>query len=214
MRHNNFALSISLLPALALSATSAIAQEAASPPAADTARVDLSAAAENSPTRPDQSQYTNADTTWWTFGAGASTDFDELSDINATASFEYFVDCRVSVVAELAVRDFDMPGDDVQGINPAIVFRWHFWTSDNNDWTAFVDMGIGILLTTDDVPQDGTSINFTPRAGFGITKAISDSWRIQAGARWSHISNGRIFGDDDNPASDGIMLFVGFTTNF
>lgn len=202
MQHSILALSLLL-------AAPALAQDV---PASQPARVDLAGAAESAPSL--QSTYTNADTTWYTFGAGASTDFDELSDINVTAAIEHFVVDDVSVIGELALRDFDIPGDDVQAINPAIVFRWHFWSTPDNDWTAFADIGIGIQFSTDDVPQDGTSLNFTPRAGIGMTKAISDNWRIQFGARWSHISNGRIFGDDDNPSSDGIMAFVGFTTTF
>ena len=201
MQRTSLALSLLL-------AAPAFAQEA---PQSQPAQIDLSAAAS---TPSPQSSYTNADTTWDTFGAGASTDFDELSDIHVTAAIEHFVVDDISVIGELALRDFDIPGDDVQAINPAIVFRWHFWSTPDNDWTAFADIGIGIQFSTDDVPQDGTSINFTPRAGFGMTKAISDNWRIQFGARWSHISNGRIFGDDDNPSSDGIMAFVGFTTTF
>jgi len=194
------------LPVVCLAiASSAFGQEG------QPAQVDLTAAATGKQT---QSQYTNADTGWWTFGVGASSDFDAISDINVMANYEYFVTEDVSVIGEVAIRDFDIPGDDVQAINPAIVFRWHFWSSDDNDWTVFGDIGIGIMLSTDDVPQDGTSVNFTPRVGVGVTKAISDSWRLQAGVRWSHISNGRIFGDDDNPSSDGAMAYIGFTTSF
>jgi Lipid A 3-O-deacylase (PagL) len=208
----------------ALVASTALAQESIPPPAP--ASVDLSAAASTQASTQSgnaaehragvrtQSNYTNEGSTWWTFGAGASTDFDELSDMNVTAAIEHFVVDDISIIGELALRDFDIPGDDVQAINPAVVFRYHFLGDDHNDWTVFADIGIGVQFSTDDVPQDGTSINFTPRAGVGFTKAISHNWRIQVGARWSHISNGRIFGDDDNPSSDGIMAFVGFTMPF
>jgi hypothetical protein len=191
-----------MMLACACSAT-CIAQEVEKAPASSEAKLRLTQAA-----------YTQADTSWWTFGAGTSSDFDELSDINATAAYSYFVDDGIEVSAELALREFDQPGDDVWGVNPAIIFRWHFYRSEDNDLTAFADVGIGAMISDDDVPQNGTSLNFTPRAGLGITKAISDQWRFQIGARWSHVSNGRIFGSDDNPASDGIMLFVGFTTTF
>jgi hypothetical protein len=192
------------LAVLALSAMSAFGQETA-PETSDIPQAALSLT---------QAAYTNADTSWWTFGLGASQGNGTISDGNITAAYSYFVTDGVEVSGELGLRAINQPGDNVYGINPAIIFRWHFWRSENNDWTAFADIGIGAMLTDDDVPQDGTSINFTPRAGVGLTKALGDDWRVQVGARWSHISNGRIFGNDDNPASDGIMLFIGFTTSF
>lgn len=152
--------------------------------------------------------------TWWTFGAGTSTDFDELSDVNVTIAWSKFVDEDVELMVELALREFDMPGDDQIGINPMLVFRKHWKLGEDHTWTAFADVGIGIMISPDDVPQDGTSFNFTPRAGGGLTYAINEDWRVIAGLRWSHISNGRIFGDDDNPASDGVMFSVGLITSF
>lgn len=172
------------------------------------------AAAATTPTPQTSADFGTFNTTWWTFGAGTSTDFDELSDINVTIAWSKFVDEDVELMLELAVRDFDMPGDDQIGINPMLVFRKHWKLGEDHTWTAFADVGIGVMITADDVPQDGTSINFTPRLGGGLTYAINEDWRVVAGLRWSHISNGRIFGDDDNPASDGVMFGVGLTTSF
>jgi hypothetical protein len=158
--------------------------------------------------------YLEANTQWWTFGVGASMDFDELSDMNATFAWTNFIEERVEFTLELAIREFDQPGDDAWGVNPAMVFRWHWWESPDRTWTSYIDIGIGVMLSSDDVPSDGTSINFTPRGGFGLTRALTDDWRLQAGFRWSHISNARILGSDDNPSSDGIMLYFGLITRF
>ena len=66
------------------------------------------------------------------------------------------------------------------------------------------------LFTGDDVPPDGTSINFTPRAGMGVTRALDDSGtRLMVGVRWAHISNARIEGDGENPSRDSVMGYVG-----
>lgn len=154
------------------------------------------------------------DTTWWTFGAGASTDFDEFSDINVTVAWSKFIDEDIEMMIEVAIREFDMPGDDQVGFNPMLDFKKHWKLGEDHTWTAFADIGIGIMISTGDVPRDGTSFNFTPRFGGGLTYAINDDWRVIAGLRWSHISNGRIYGDDDNPASDGIMFSVGLITSF
>ncbi len=154
-----------------------------------------------------------ANSTWFTFGAGTSSDFDELSDINVTVAWSKFISTDFEMIAELAVREFDMPGDDQIGINPMIVFRKHWALDDDRDWSFYFDIGIGILISADDIPQNGTSFNFTPRVGSGFTYQLSDEWRLIAGLRWSHISNARVFGDDDNPSSDGVMFSIGLSTS-
>ncbi len=165
-------------------------------------------------TRQTSADFGKYNTMWWTFGAGGSTDFDELSDINITVAWSKFVDHDVEMMVEVALREFDMPGNDQIGINPMLVLRQHWDLGETHTWTMFVDAGIGFMISADDVPEDGTSFNFTPRAGFGVTYAVSEEWRVVAGLRWSHISNGRMFGDDDNPSSDGVMFSVGLTTSF
>ncbi|MFN9991847.1 MAG: acyloxyacyl hydrolase, partial [Phycisphaerales bacterium] len=86
--------------------------------------------------------------------------------------------------------------------------RWHFLNKER--MTVYADLGIGVLFTTDDVPSDGTSFNFTPRAGAGITHRLGDSAnRFELGVRWAHISNARTSGDGDNPSRDSIMLYGG-----
>lgn len=169
--------------------------------------------------KPPPQVFAQQGTTWLTFGAGTSSDFDELSDMNITAAWSRFVAPGWEVMVEVAVREFDMPGEDQWALNPAIIFRHHWLLGDEtdghaSDWTLYLDIGIGVMLSPDDIPQDGTSFNFTPRLGVGTTFRISEDWRMVLGARWSHISNGRIFGDDDNPSSDGIMAHLGFTTSF
>jgi hypothetical protein len=70
-------------------------------------------------------------------------------------------------------------------------------------------------VSTDDVPNDGTSFNFTPRLGVGFTRQLTDSGiRLEGGLRWAHISNARITGDADNPARDSAMLYVGLIFPF
>lgn len=164
--------------------------------------------------RSHPAKWGQADTAWLTLGAGTSTDWDELSDINVTAAYSYFVDQDVEFMVELAIREFDMPGEDQIGFNPMMVFRRHFALDDDRDWTWYIDIGIGVMLSADDIPQDGTSFNFTPRAGTGLTYQVSDDWRLIAGLRWSHVSNARIFGDDDNPSSDGVMFSIGLSTSW
>ncbi len=141
-------------------------------------------------------------------GGGVAADFVDNTDVNAYLSYTYFLVDWVEVNAELGAWYHFQDNEDAAGLNPALVFRWHLIHREN--WTFYVDAGIGLLFNTDSVPEGGTHINFTPRAGLGVTYRISESGaRLQAGLRWHHISNARITGDRGNPATDAPMLYVG-----
>ncbi len=167
------------------------------------------------------SQYAKNDTMWWSATVGVASDFDDIEDVNASIGFSYFAADDVEVGGDLLLRYIIQDGNDALGVNPYIFFRWHFLTSStllgmNADaaagdraWTMFLEAGIGPMFSTDDVPPPATSTNFTPRAGVGITAAISERTRLLASLRWSHVSNADILGNDNNVGSDGVMLTVG-----
>lgn len=146
--------------------------------------------------------------------AGARDGEQDVNEVSLLAQVTWFVDDRIEVGAELGVRWFDMDTDSALGVNPQLLFRWHFWQSESGDWSAFADAGVGMMFSTNDVPAQGTTFNFTPRVGVGVTYRISDSWRVLTGLRWSHVSNARTSGDSNNPASDAAMVYIGFATSF
>lgn len=144
---------------------------------------------------------------WWTIGAGVSNNFNRATDLNARFNLSYFIAQDVEVAGELGVWYYGLENEAV-GFNPASYIRWHFLNKER--MTVYADLGIGVLFTTDDVPSDGTSFNFTPRAGAGITHRLGDSAnRFELGVRWAHISNARTSGDGDNPSRDSVMLYGG-----
>lgn len=145
---------------------------------------------------------------WWTIGGGVANDFSDATDLNLFGAYSYFLIDDVEFSAELGAWYYAQTGDDTAGLNPNMILRWHFYN--DQDWTVYADVGIGLVFTADDVPPDGTSINFTPRAGLGFTHALDDSGtRLMVGVRWAHISNARIEGDGENPSRDSVMGYVG-----
>lgn len=146
---------------------------------------------------------------WWTIGAGGAVGRRTHVDGNVYGAWSHFLADDIEFAAELGVWYYNQEDDDAVGINPNIVFRWHFVNED--DFTLYADIGIGVIGTTDNVPFDGTSFNFTPRAGVGATIALNDAGdeRLIIGLRWAHVSNARINGDDNNPGIDTIMLYSG-----
>ncbi len=151
--------------------------------------------------------YGTEGTEWVLFGTGVAYDFENATDININIGYSRFLVDDLEWVLELSAWYHDQDGDDALSLNPVIDFRWHFYNQ--GDTSLFVNLGIGLLAATDNVPATGTGFDFTPRAGVGLTHQLSDDGtRLIAGLRWHHISNARINGDDDNPGRDAPMLYM------
>lgn len=159
-------------------------------------------------------RYGDAGTMWWTIGGGAASDFDTSDDYNLHVAWSWFLVDRFEWGLEAGAWYFDQEGENEYGGSAHMLFRWHFWMSDDRKWSIFADAGIGLLATTGDVPNGGTSFDFMPRVGAGFTREIAENTRLEAGLRWHHISNARINGDNNNPSRDGIMLYTGVVFPF
>lgn len=151
-----------------------------------------------------------------TIGSGVAfglEDDDDSTDFNLNVAWSRFLVDDIEMRLELGAWYFEQESDDAWGVNPNFVLRWHLLNKDR--WTFYADAGIGLLFSTDDVPPGGTSANFTPRAGVGITHQMGDrGQRAELGVRWHHVSNARITGDSDNPDRDGIMIYAGYSFPF
>jgi hypothetical protein len=159
------------------------------------------------------SRYGAEGTEWILFGGGAAYDFKESTDINVNVAYSVFLIDDVEWVLELSGWYHAQEGDDAASINPVMEFRWHFYNK--GDTSFFLNGGIGLLAATDNVPDGGTSLDFTPRAGVGLTHRIGhDGARLIAGLRWHHISNARFNGEDRNPSRDAPMIYVQMAVPF
>lgn len=161
-------------------------------------------------------RFASAGSHWGSFGLGATPSFaGDSVGLNATFSYSYFLIDGVEIAGELGTWYYDQDGDNAFGVNPCAVLRWHFWRSDDARTTFYADTGIGFMVSNDKIPFDGTSFNFTPRMGVGMTYQLTDSgWRLQTGLRWNHVSNARITSDSNNPSRDGPLLYVNFIFPF
>ena len=126
-------------------------------------------------------------------------------------SFSYFATDDFSVEIEFNGLYFDQESvDDAAGFNFNLLLRWHILARD--DWSLYVDLGAGVMETSEPVPAGGSSFNFTPQLGGGISYEISDNVRLFTGMRWHHISNSRTF--DFNPAQDSFYVYAGLSFPF
>lgn len=99
-----------------------------------------------------------------------------------------------------------------EGGGLSLLFRWHMIQC--GDLGFFADAGAGMLLTGLSYPADGTHFNFTPQVGLGVTYRIDQDLNLILGGRWHHISNANLHGEDNNPGSDGAMVYAGLMLSF
>ncbi|TVQ64195.1 MAG: hypothetical protein EA379_02335 [Phycisphaerales bacterium] len=150
--------------------------------------------------------------TWWgSVHAGYARELTqpaEANDVNLAFTFSTFLETDFELMLQLGAWYFDQEGDNAGGLNFMLGFRWHF--HNEGPRSLFLDGGVGLLASTDLVPDEGTGFNFMPFVGAGFTHAIGDDGlRFLAGVRWHHISNARIKGEERNPSRDGVMVYAG-----
>lgn len=93
-----------------------------------------------------------------------------------------------------------------------LFLRYHFLR--RPDWSIYVELGGGMLISEYEFPANGTHFNFTPTAGVGFTYRVYENVRLMAGARWYHLSNAGIEGTERNPSLDAAALYAGIMVPF
>ncbi len=164
------------------------------------------------PEHPRIAPYGAKGSTRWYIHGGGARDFDDGDDTLFLfgAGLSHFIADGLALNAELNGVFVNQWGEDAEGANFNLLFRWHFIRERN--WSMYMDAGAGLLLTGNDVPANGSSFNFTPQAGLGFTIDLGNDARFLVGARWHHISNANIY--NSNPGRDSIMGYAGVSFPF
>ena len=158
-------------------------------------------------------------TTWgqegswrWCIRGGYAEDLkqDKNNLILLGVEFDYFIADELSLDMGVNLIDVTQTGEDTDGINFTLQLRWHAIAKE--DWSFFVEGGVGLLLTEHNIPPDGSDFNFTPQVGLGFSFDANDSARWLIGFRWHHISNANTH--RTNPGRDSFMLWVGVSFPF
>lgn len=150
-------------------------------------------------------EFGEAGTQRWYLQAGAASDFDDDSFLLTGVGISHFFYDGHSANLELNGLSVSQPGADALGATLTFLVRSHWIRAEN--WSIYVDGGAGIIFTTGDVPEVGSSFNFTPQVGGGASFAINENQRIMTGLRWYHISNADTF--ESNPGLDTLFGYVG-----
>jgi hypothetical protein len=152
---------------------------------------------------------------FFSVAAGYSNNFQDDQAGSLTLGYSRFIADELEFNLELTGWYFVQDGDDTGGLSPIMNLRWHLLHAEDYSWSVFGEAGFGLLFAFDNVPDGGTGFNFLPRLGAGFTTRLDDEGtRLIMGVRWQHISNGRIEGDERNPARDSLMVWAGVMVPF
>lgn len=143
----------------------------------------------------------------WSLHSGFTLQNSSNSLTEAGVGFEHFLLDDLSLEVQFSGAYVDQVGDDVAGMTMNLLFRWHFISEEA--WSFYLEAGAGLIWTTDNVPQSGSHLNFTPQTALGISFEIKPETRIYASVGFHHLSNAGIF--DTNPSRDSISFRLGIS---
>lgn len=92
------------------------------------------------------------------------------------------------------------------GIAP-VVWRWNF--PPRPTWSAFAELSMGGLWTSDDIPEHTSRVNFSAHWGGGVRRRWRDGHALLLAYRFQHFSNGNQLGS--NPGVNSHVLLAGWT---
>jgi len=93
-----------------------------------------------------------------------------------------------------------LEGSDALGLGFGPMGRWNLLEIKRVRF--FGDAGPDVIFTNNPFPAGGTNYDFFLRAGGGAAFRLNESYWLEAGFRWTHISNGQGIGPG-NPAWQG-----------
>ena len=92
------------------------------------------------------------------------------------------------------------------GIAP-VVWRWNF--PPRRAWSAFAELSMGGLWTSDEIPEQTSRVNFTAHWGAGVRRPWRGANALLLAYRFQHFSNGNQL--SSNPGVNSHVLLAGWS---
>ncbi|MFU8829241.1 MAG: acyloxyacyl hydrolase [Phycisphaerales bacterium] len=156
-----------------------------------------------------------AGSSWLSLSAGVMFDNSDNTDYSLRLTYHQFLAKDFEINLGLTGWLHDQPEQNEASGSFDLGFRYHFLTDPERGWSVYADTGIGLMLSTGNVPERGTSYNFTPRAGVGLTMRLPENLgggvgaRLDLGVGWQHYSNASTSSSRNNPARDSLIIRLG-----
>jgi hypothetical protein len=92
------------------------------------------------------------------------------------------------------------------GVAP-VVWRWNF--TPHRTWSAFAELSMGGLWTTEPLPENTSRVNFSAHWGGGVRLFPHGAHALLLGYRFQHFSNGNQF--NANPGVNSHVVIAGWS---
>lgn len=92
------------------------------------------------------------------------------------------------------------------GVAP-VVWRWNF--TPHTKWSAFAELSMGGLWTSDPIPENTSRVNFSAHWGGGVRLRPRGRNAVLLAYRFQHFSNGNQFGS--NPGVNSHVFLAGWS---
>jgi len=156
-----------------------------------------------------------AGSSWLSLTAGVMFDNSDNIDYSLRLTYHQFLARDFEINLGLTGWFHDQPEENEASGSFDLGFRYHFLNDTERGWSVYADTGIGLMLSSGNVPELGTSYNFTPRAGVGLTMLLPENLggavgaRLDLGLGWQHYSNASTSSSRNNPARDSLIVRLG-----
>jgi len=127
--------------------------------------------------------------------------------VSISGSNRWFTTDRLSLGVGLTATHFEQKEVDVFGGEVRGLLRWHFteWKGKSFFW----DLDGGLLLTTERVPPNSTSRNYTFDFGPGMEVPLRGRLSLLMGFQFHHLSNALGRDSDRNESQNELRYWVG-----
>jgi hypothetical protein len=117
-----------------------------------------------------------------------------VEDYIGGVGLERFVRRGLALGGELGLHAIDGVASDggdyeAKGLSAGASLRWHPLAT--RGWSPFVELGVGLLATSEAFPEGGTNLNALRHTGVGVEFDLTEHLRLAAGLRQQHVSNGK-----------------------
>jgi hypothetical protein len=135
---------------------------------------------------------------------------EDVAQVNDGIAWYFVNDISFGVLLTGAYAD--QPGPDAYGIGGNLQFRGHFL--DEQKWTMFWDLEMGLMNFSRHVPPKGTDFNYVVHTGIGATIRVTPRVDLVGGVRYLHVSNANVNGSARNPSINGPEGYLGLLYRF